>query len=117
MEKTPESNLTLAHQHWIYPARLSLAMPTLPREERSRCASASMRAMLILCSCLADLLWSWFLFLFLLFVLVFLIIILFLIFGQVLLVLLLLFQKFVLVRFLGGIGERTPLLPSSFAHV
>merc|ERR550537_509961 len=93
-------------------------------EERSRCASASMRAMLILCSCLADLLWSWFLFLFLLFVLVFLIIILFLIFGQVLrvlsqssLVLFLLLQIFVLVRFLGGIGECTPLLPSSFAPV
>merc|ERR550537_1136026 len=93
-------------------------------EERSRCASAAMRAMLILCSCLADLLWSWFLFLFLLFVLVFLIIILFLIFGQVLLVLsqsslvlFLLFQEFVLVRFLGGIGEHAPLLPSSFAPV
>jgi len=34
MEKTPESNLTLAHQHWIYPAKLILAMPTLPGEER-----------------------------------------------------------------------------------
>merc|ERR1719310_319230 len=81
--------------------------------------------MVILCSCLADLLWSWFLFLFffLLFVLIFLIIIFFLIFRQVLLVLsqsslvlFLLLQIFVLVRFLGGIGECTPLLPSKLGN-